>query len=243
MVDGSEKFYRRRGIMPVHDWTRVDAGIFHHFRLSWLNALMGVLNRGLLPSDHYALATRDAAGLGRSAPPRDEPEAYALRASHAAIQHVSEHQVIAVCEIVSPGNKGSRQGLRYFVEKCAGRLRAGIHLVVLDLFPPGTGDPRGIHAAIWEELVGDDFTLPPDKPLTLASYVGGPTPEAYIEPTAVGNELTDTPLFLKPMVYVPLPLEAAYRSAWEAMPVYWKEILSAPAADGDLPDASEWPQQ
>src|SRR5262245_12347493 len=176
MVNGSEKFYRRRGIMPVHDWTRVDAGIFHHFRLSWLNTLMGVLNRGLLPSDHYVLATRNATGLGRSAPPRDEPEAYALRASHAAIHHVGDHRVIAVCEIVSPGDKGSWQGLRSFVEKSAGRLQAGIHLVVLDLFPPGKSDPKGIHQAIWEKLLGGDFTLPPGKPLTLASYVGGPIP-------------------------------------------------------------------
>lgn len=46
--------------MPVHDWTRVDAGTFHAFHLSWLSHLMGVLNRGLLPPDYYALAEQVA---------------------------------------------------------------------------------------------------------------------------------------------------------------------------------------
>src|SRR5208337_5053320 len=25
-------------VMPVHDWTRVSAGIFHHFHLEWIGA-------------------------------------------------------------------------------------------------------------------------------------------------------------------------------------------------------------
>jgi hypothetical protein len=229
--------------MPVHDWTRVDAGIFHHFRQSWLLALIRALNEGGLPSDYYALATRSDIGLRRSAFLCDDLEAYALRASYAAIHHVNDHRVIAVCEIVAPVTKRSRQGLRSFVERCSGRLRAGIHLVVLDLFPPGAADPRGIHAAICDEIVGEDSSLPAGKPLTLLSYVAGPTLEAYIEPAVVGYELTDMPLFLKPMVYVQLPLESAYRSAWEAMPAYWKDVLSTPPADGGLPDTSEWPQQ
>ncbi len=42
--------------MPIHDWTRVDAGIFHHFHLEWIGEIARVLNAGLLPPDHYALA-------------------------------------------------------------------------------------------------------------------------------------------------------------------------------------------
>jgi hypothetical protein len=42
--------------MPVHDWTRVDAGPFHAFHGYWNGHLMDALNSGLLPSDHYALA-------------------------------------------------------------------------------------------------------------------------------------------------------------------------------------------
>src|SRR5947207_657345 len=50
--------------MPVHDWTRVDAGIFHHFHLEWIGDLSRVLNRGLLPPDYYALAEQIAGGVG-----------------------------------------------------------------------------------------------------------------------------------------------------------------------------------
>ncbi len=42
--------------MPIHDWTRVDAGIFHHFHQRWIVAIADVLNEQLLPSEYYALA-------------------------------------------------------------------------------------------------------------------------------------------------------------------------------------------
>ncbi|MGH7193944.1 MAG: hypothetical protein ACREJM_10485 [Candidatus Saccharimonadales bacterium] len=35
--------------MPIHDWTRVEAGIFHHFHVEWMGALARALNQGLLP--------------------------------------------------------------------------------------------------------------------------------------------------------------------------------------------------
>src|SRR3954447_8617745 len=41
--------------MPIHDWTRVDAGIFHAFHHGWIEELSRRLNRGLLPEDYYAL--------------------------------------------------------------------------------------------------------------------------------------------------------------------------------------------
>ncbi len=37
--------------MPLHDWTRVDAGIFHDFHQAWNAQLRGALNGGLLPPD------------------------------------------------------------------------------------------------------------------------------------------------------------------------------------------------
>src|ERR1700751_1593507 len=41
--------------MPIHDWTRVDAGLFHAFHHRWIDALCDVLNTGGLPSDYFAL--------------------------------------------------------------------------------------------------------------------------------------------------------------------------------------------
>ena len=42
--------------MPVHDWTRVEAGIFHDFHHTWITAIKNALNAGLLPEEYYALA-------------------------------------------------------------------------------------------------------------------------------------------------------------------------------------------
>src|SRR3954471_23482667 len=50
--------------MPVHDWTRVDAGIFHGFHYSWIEEIARALNLGLLPEDYYALPEQHAAGFG-----------------------------------------------------------------------------------------------------------------------------------------------------------------------------------
>src|SRR5207253_7600323 len=50
--------------MPIHDWTRVDAGIFHDFHHAWIEETKRALNRGLLPPEYYALAEQIAGGLG-----------------------------------------------------------------------------------------------------------------------------------------------------------------------------------
>ncbi len=46
--------------MPIHDWTRVDAGIFHDFHTVWIGYLRTALNEGLLPEGYYALAEQHA---------------------------------------------------------------------------------------------------------------------------------------------------------------------------------------
>ena len=46
--------------MPVHDWTRVAAGIFHDFHNAWVLELANVFNGGLLPSGYYALTEQHA---------------------------------------------------------------------------------------------------------------------------------------------------------------------------------------
>ena len=101
-------------------------------------------------------------------------------------------------------------------------------MLIVDLFPPTPRDPQGIHKAIWDELIENDFALPPDRPLTLAAYIGGPLPEAFVEPTAIGAPLSELPLFLTPDSYVPVPLEATYLSAWEAVPSFWRDVLTRP---------------
>jgi hypothetical protein len=244
--------------MPIHDWTRVDAGIFHHFHHTWITETQRALNRGLLPTEYYALAEQIAGGLGpgvltlqrpangsprspepaggivlATAPPRvefrfrSEMDRYAARAKAVVIRHKSNHQVIAIIEIVSPGNKSDRHGLRAFVTKACEMLRGGVHLLLLDLFPPGPRDPQGLHKAIWDEFMDNEFELPAERRLTLAAYTAGPFPEAFVQPVAVGQTLPAMPLFLSPDVYVPVPLEATYQAAWADVPSFWQDVLTA----------------
>ncbi len=244
--------------MPVHDWTRVDAGLFHAFHQRWISALCDALNTGGLPPDYFALPEQPIRGPipdvltlhlspgpaepanGRSAlvvatvPPRarlvrrDESGPYADKANRITVRH-RHGDVVAILEIVSPGNKANKADFRAFVEKLRALIRQGIHLVVIDLFPPGRRDPQGVHAAIWGDFEEEDETPPPDQPLTLAAYDAGPPRTAYVNFVAVGDPLPEVPLFLEPELYVPLPLEATYQTTWQLFPTALKGLLEPPA--------------
>jgi len=49
--------------MPIHDWSRGDAGILHDVHLGWIDGLRAVLNRELLPDPFYALAEPVLGGI------------------------------------------------------------------------------------------------------------------------------------------------------------------------------------
>lgn len=250
--------------MPIHDWTRVDAGLFHDFHQDWTIELRRSLNAGRLPPGYVALTDQQIGGpipdvltLHRSskdtgrrerggglavatAPPRAryvvevEEDTYVRRANRLRIQH-RHGEVVAVIEIVSPGNKDSVSALRAFVRKTSDLIWQGIHLLVVDLFPPSDRDPQGIHKAIWDEIAERPFELPPDKPLTVAAYRAAPIRTAYVEPVAVGDSLPALPIFLTGDEYIPAPLEETYQASWAAFPADFKELLELPtqAAGGE----------
>jgi Protein of unknown function (DUF4058) len=136
--------------------------------------------------------------------------------------------LIAVIEIVSPGNKDNTNGLKAFVRKAGRLLRRGVHLLVVDLFPPSVRDPHGIHKPIWDQFKEEPFELPPDKPLTLAAYAAGSEKVAYVENVAVGDPLPDMPIFLTPDHDVPCPSEASYQETWGVFPWALKGPLELP---------------
>jgi hypothetical protein len=151
---------------------------------------------------------------------------YVARRRTLVIHHVSGDRVVALLEIVSPGNKASNHAFRAFVEKDTGVLARGYHLLVIDLHPPTPRDPQGIHAAIVEDLGGPSFTPPADKPLTVASYeASAPGGVAYVDTLAVGDPLPDAALFLEPGGHVRVPLEATYAEAYRGLPLRWRRVL------------------
>src|ERR1022692_834497 len=49
--------------MPIHDWTRVDANLFHDFHQTWTINIRNVLNGGLLPKGFSALVEQHTGGV------------------------------------------------------------------------------------------------------------------------------------------------------------------------------------
>jgi hypothetical protein len=204
------------------------------------------LNAGILPNGIFALVARHSAAMVQDVlaleteplqdrdfsrsrggvalatePPKtrfvsrsDEEIVYVAKANIVALYQ--DDETIAVIEIVSPGNKRSQLALRQFVEKSLQLLERGIHLLVVDLFPPTRRDPEGIHPAIWSGINDEPFSLPADKRLTLASYVAGTFKTAYVEPVAPGDSLPAMPLFLEAKKYIRVPLEETYEETWKA---------------------------
>jgi hypothetical protein len=83
--------------MPLHDWTRVDAGLFHAFHLQWIVALTDSLNAGILPADYYALPERNSDRHWNTENCTEE-DVHARKACHVAI-HDSNQAVVSVIEI------------------------------------------------------------------------------------------------------------------------------------------------
>src|SRR5256885_4614194 len=112
--------------MPIHDWTRVNAGLFHHFHQRWIAAICDALNSGGLPKGYYALSEQVSGGpipdvitlqqrakppvrpetsggvAVAAAPPKArfvrqaEPEQYAAKANRVTIRHPLGHIVAVI---------------------------------------------------------------------------------------------------------------------------------------------------
>jgi hypothetical protein len=235
----------------MHDWTCVDAGIYHAFHHEWISEIHRAMLRRL-PSDYYSLPEQQAAGFG--------PDVLALQFGHAddvapgnvatlarpktkmfqetptdfylgkkksvVIRHVSGDRIVAMIEIISPGNKNSVSGFRSFVNKARELLQHKVNLLIVDPFPVGKQAPFGLHAAIFEDLQDDPLRLPTDAPLSLISYECDDRVRAYLEPLAVGDALVDMPVYLFPGMYIEVPLEATYLAAWDTVPRRWQQVIA-----------------
>lgn len=226
--------------MPIHDWKLVDANLFHDFHQTWTIGIRKALNGGLLPKGFSALVEQHSGGVVpdvlvlqrwqrpdvgaggavvTATPPQTQhvfraKERIAARGNRITIRHPLG-QVVCVIEIVSPGNKSSKSALAAFVGKAVDLLNNGIHLLIVDLFPPSVRDPKKkAHS-----------NCPPAKPFTLAAYVAAEPIVAYVEPVGVGNVLPDMPAYLDADSYVPIPLEATYQEAWDSCPEDMRELV------------------
>ena len=162
---------------------------------------------------------------------RNDADVYAEKADRITVRH-RHGDVVAVIEIVSPGNKANRAEFLAFVQKSAELIRRNVHLLVIDLFPPGRRDPQGIHKAIWDDIMLEDFTFPKGKDRILVAYDAGPEKIAYVEPVGIGDALPDMPLMLTSDLHVKVPLETTYQTAWQLSPEAYRHVVET----GEIPD-------
>jgi hypothetical protein len=247
--------------MPLHDWSKMPSGLFHHFHQHWTILIGQELNRGRLPKGLSALVEQRAGAReadiltieGRGRVPksygeggastltedrpkssmtfRSENQHYAGRANRIVVRH-HLGQIVAVIEVVSPGNKDSRGAIREFVDKAVEFLRAGVHLSIVDPFPPTARDPAGIHKLIWDEITDEPFKFPGGKDRLTIAYEAGADFMAFVEPVGVGDVLPNLPVFVAEGEHVPAPLESTYMAAFEACP----EAMRDAVLTGKLPE-------
>lgn len=246
--------------MPVHDWTRVSDGIFHHFHLSWVVEIVRVLRRGLLPKGYYVMAEQKGGDLGepdvltlqtasadpvsqdplpgtstltetppivqaRTSIPRDP---YVRLQRTVVVRHTSDDRIVAMIEVISRGNKSSRHAIRSFLDKTIAALNGGIHLLLVDVHPPGPRDPNGIHGALLNEIGTEEYVLGRERPLTAVAYISGvDLIDAFVNHFDVGEPIPEMPLFLTREGHVRVPLEATYMAAWEDVPPQYQQMLLA----------------
>jgi hypothetical protein len=97
--------------------------------------------------------------------------------------------------------------------------------LIVDLFPPTTRDPQGVHQLIWHEIDDQEFSMPAGKDRLLVSYKSGPEKVAYIEPLSIGQSIPNMPLFLTTRLHIKVPLQSTYETTWETLPQALKDAV------------------
>ncbi len=189
-------------------------------------------------ADHDTPRGREGVEL-RDAPPQvgrrlvaTASSSYRAMRRTLTVRHSSGHRVVALVEMISPGNKDRPSSVEAIVSKAIWAIEHGIHVLLVDILPPGRHDPLGIHGAIWAVFDEEEYGLPKGQLLTVASYMADPLPEAHVAHLCRGDELPEMPLFLQRHAYVPVPLEAAYMAAFRGMPRLTRSSLESGSVGG-----------
>jgi hypothetical protein len=122
-------------------------------------------------------------------------------------------KVVAVVELVSPGNKDRPETRRAFAAKCAAYLQRGIGLVTIDIV---TSRLFNLHNDLVRLLcLSEPFLMPEDAVSYAVAYRPARRGEVnqidlWPVPLAVGGQLPLLPLALRGRRAVPLDLDATY---------------------------------
>ncbi len=124
--------------------------------------------------------------------------------------------LVAVVELIGPGNKDRPEHRRAFLDKCAAYLREGISVVLVDIV---TARRHSFHKELMVLFgCGETAQSAVSTDLYATAYrvrlVGERTQlEVWPEPLALGEPMPSMPLWLTESLCVPLELEKAYQTA------------------------------
>ena len=231
---------------PLHGPRRWEG--FHH---AWATFIAQQLNQQTLPAGYFAeseislgpemeidvAATQAAGGAEPSgsasdgatavwAPPQpaitakvdfSHLEGYGVR----VYRDFGGAELRGAIELVSPANKDRAGSRRTFAAKCAGYLRQGVGLVIVDVVTARSAD---LHAELFDvlEAVAKPAGWKSPTGLYAVAYrpvtvLNEPRLEAWPEPLAVGNPLPVMPLWLALDLCVPLVLEQSYLATCDSL--------------------------
>jgi Protein of unknown function (DUF4058) len=220
---------------PLHGPRRWEG--FHH---AWATVIAQHLNEAL-PPGYFAepeisvgpeleidVATLELARPGRAdggnatavySPPRPRIavqvdfarlDTYEIR----VYQDLGGAELRAAIELVSPANKDRAGSRRTFAAKCAGYLKHGIAVVIVDIVTARTAN---LHAELFDTLGVKSRRAAWRSPTGLYAVAyravtarKAPRVEAWPEPLALGETLPVLPLWLALDLCVPVELEESY---------------------------------
>ena len=160
---------------------------------------------GGMPAGGVALAEAPSLTTLGNEPPSN-------RRRRIRIRHASGDRVVALVEFASPGNRDSAAKVDLFADKVVNALRAGVHVLLIDPFPPTGSAPAGLHGAIAERF-GAEPQIDPGRPLSFVGYKACPDARASVQTRAVGEEPPRVPLFLDPRWFLFVDLAPSYAAA------------------------------
>jgi hypothetical protein len=229
--------------MNLHHWPNPNVP-WRSFHNHWIVRLVEYLNQDVLPAGFQARPTEFIVGIEpdvlllqmadqpdlahlQTQPALAEATATAVLPAPADLPMVGIYssydtsRLVAIIEIVSPGNKDRREAVQAFVEKVLFLLQDGVHVMVLDVISlPG----ESIRRPILERL-GLADTTPVVSGLWCASYCALPTDDPlphmmireWAESVHIGQSLSALPLFLRlDQQWVMVDLQKTYAATLSA---------------------------
>ncbi len=229
--------------MPLHDHFHPPWSVqrpWEGFHSAWATAIAFHLNSGILPAEYFAMpllevsgrvevdvgtfqGTEETAAAGSAegavwAPPQPtltlpleiaDTESFEVQ----VLRNFGGPQLRAAIELVSPANKDRAGSRRAFAGKCAGYLRRGVSVIIIDIV---TERSANLHAEILsalnklEEPVWESpthlYAVAYRRPMIL----GQPRLEVWPETLRLGAPLPELPMWLEVDLCVPLRLEESY---------------------------------